>query len=299
MGKSSSKIKNISDALFGTIKFLIKFKKSEIQPFIKSNSRLIILGNGPSLSSQMDKLVRLPDFDFLAVNYFACTEQYVQFKPSSYVIASPQYWIKDKQAEWNSTREKVFTCLLNKTDWEINLFVPVIAKQDKKWLELMSNNPKIKLNFINLSPIDGNPAYFNRFLKRFLVCPRPHNVLVPSLLCGINMSYRLIYLAGADHSWIPEISVTKKNDVLIAQKHFYGENNKNNSLLSDKAKPMYSPGSEDTFKLHQVLEKFFYSFKSYWILKEYASYTNVEVYNLLDSSYIDAFQKIDINDISS
>ena len=289
----------VTDALAGSLKLALKYQSPLVHSFSNANNRLVVLGNGPSLKAQMDRLQTLDQFDFLGVNYFACTDAYEKFKPTSYVIASPQYWIKDNQEEWNSTRNKVFQCLIAKTKWECNFFVPVIAKKDKKWVKMMAANSFIKINYINLSPIDGNIAYFKKWMKRFMVCPRPHNVLVPSILCAINMGYKDVYLAGADHSWIPEISVTKNNEVLIAQKHFYGDQHATNSLLSDKAKPMYSPGSQSTFKLHQVLQKFYYSFKSYWILKEYAHMHNCNIYNLLDNSYIDAFPKISFDDISS
>lgn len=290
---------NTLAAVSGTLKLLLKFKNSVILPFDSGKGKLCILGNGPSLKHQMDDLLFLETIDFMAVNYFACTDPFESFKPTHYVIASPQYWIKDKQQEWNTTRNQVFECMKEKVTWEMHLYVPVIAKSDKKWQKSISENSNIKINYINLSPIDDNPRFFTWFMKKHLVCPRPHNVLVPSLLCGINRKYSNIYLAGADHSWIPEISVTPQNDVLIAQKHFYGEDNKKNSLLSDKAKPMYSPGSQDTFKLHEVLQKFYYSFKSYWVLKEYASQSGVEIYNLLESSYIDAFDKIDLHELTS
>lgn len=289
----------ILDNFLSFLKLLVRFQKPKLSGYKKRYKRLIVLGNGPSFKNQRDQLIEINDCDYLGVNYFACTDAMEQFKPSIYVIASPQYWMNDLQNDWSKTRNKVFDCMLNKTTWQMSLFVPIIAKSDAKWKSKMQSNPYISINYINLSPIDHYSVFFRFLLKRFYVCPRPHNVLVPSILCAINVGYNEIYLAGADHSWIPEITVTTKNEVLIAQKHFYNDSNRQNSLLSDKAKPMYSAGSQSVFKLHEVLQKFYYSFKSYWILKEYAAEMNAEVYNLLGTSFIDAYKKIDISEITS
>ena len=68
------------------------------------------------------------------------------------------------------------------------------------------------------------------------------------------------------------------------------QNNKN----SPHPKPMYHGTTKKERKLHEVLIKFYYAFKGYWDLKEYAGKKNVEIVNLTANSYIDAFNKEDI-----
>ena len=53
--------------------------------------------------------------------------------------------------------------------------------------------------------------------------PRPHNVLIPSIILSMRMGFKKIYLAGADHSWLKEIFVSEDNEVFLTQKHFYDE----------------------------------------------------------------------------
>ena len=109
---------------------------------------------------------------------------------------------------------------------------------------------------------------------------------------GLNCGYSKIYLSGVDHSWLEEVSVDEKNNVLIGQKHFYGSEFKNrSSLLSDKKKPVYWDGSGKSRKLHEVLLKFYYAFRSYWELNELSKIYKSKIINLTENSYIDAFER--------
>ncbi|MCR9171622.1 MAG: hypothetical protein NXI10_03960 [bacterium] len=284
----------------GIIKIGVLSKKTKIYAH-KQSDELLILGNGPSLKTDMEKLNSLKtNRDVLSVNYFPVTNEFLDFKPQYHVITSSMYWKKAESKNWDKDRNKVFQNLVEKVTWELHLFVPMIARSSNRWRDFMAKNPNIKINFINLTPIDTDPAFFKRFLERFKACPRPHNVLVPSILIGINLNYKRCYLAGADHSWIPEIFVTNDNMVMVAQKHFYADQFKgiNSTLLTDKAKPMFNEDGSGGKKLHEILYKFYCSFKSYWLLKEYAELKGTQIFNLTEGSYIDAFDKISFDDIS-
>ncbi|MEZ5049210.1 MAG: hypothetical protein R2766_06120 [Saprospiraceae bacterium] len=52
---------------------------------------------------------------------------------------------------------------------------------------------------------------------------RPHNVLIPALMNGINLGYKKIYLIGAVFYFYVQQIVNAINEVLINQKHFYDE----------------------------------------------------------------------------
>ena len=113
--------------------------------------------------------------------------------------------------------------------------------------------------------------------------PRPHNVLIPALFVAINSGYKRIYLAGADHSWLPMISVNDQNQALVNQQHFYDEH-------SSKSDLMYKLGVRPR-RLHEILEKFMFTFRSYFDLKDYAESKGSKIYNSTPDSYIDAFDR--------
>lgn len=267
---------------------VLNFKKYDF----KNKEYLLILGNGPSLKKDAKKLLQFKkNKDCLGVNYFAASNLFTDFKPSKYVIISTEYWKGDVLSDWHSDRMKLFDEMIDRCHWDMVLYVPAIAMKDKNWKIKMLKNTKIKIRYINLTPLEGNSKLIFPLIKNYLGLPRPHNVIIPSIVVGLNCNYSKIYLSGVDHSWLEEVSVDN-NNVLIGQKHFYGSEFKNrSSLLSDKKKPVYWGGSGKTRRLHEVLLKFYYAFRSYWELKDLAEIYNSKIINLTENSYIDAFER--------
>ena len=99
----------------------------------------------------------------------------------------------------------------------------------------------------------------------------------------IKLKYKQIYLMGADHSWLPEISVNQENEALINHKHFYDEDVTKPQKMQDYiSRPR---------KLHEIIHKFYLTFKGYWEIKRYADYKDVSVFNVSEYSMIDAFER--------
>ena len=173
--------------------------------------------------------------------------------------------------------------LIEKSTWEITLFCPYKGKKAKDWLDNIRQNKNIKIVFFNDTPIEGLSSWNRFFMGRGWGLPRPHNVLIPAISMAINSGYKEIYLAGADHSWLPMISVNDKNQALVNQQHFYDEN-------ATKSDLMYKLGMRPR-RLHEILEKFMFTFRSYFDLKDYAESRGVQIYNSTPDSYIDAFER--------
>jgi hypothetical protein len=88
---------------------------------------------------------------------------------------------------------------------------------------------------------------------------------------------------GADHSWLAEISVTENNEALVNQKHFYdGDTSKPQKMQDYIVRPR---------RLHEVIHKFYLSFKGYWDIKAYAEAKQIKIYNASEVSMIDAFER--------
>ena len=51
--------------------------------------------------------------------------------------------------------------------------------------------------------------------------PRSHNVLIPTIMIALQLDFKKILLAGADHNWLKDIYVSADNRVFLTQKHFY------------------------------------------------------------------------------
>lgn len=251
----------------------------------KKNQECVILGNGPSLNMSLTELdFKFPDKDLICVNYFAETPFYTTLKPPLYVLNAPEMWLEDVDEDYYEKSDKLFTTIAEKTSWKLALFIPTPAKKYGRWKRKIETNALIEVYYFNTTPIDGFDKFKKFCFERNLGMPRPHNVLIPSIILTINLSYKKIYLLGAEHSWLKEIWVNDSNEVLLTQKHFYDEG-------SAKALPMNKLG-KGSRKLHEVLIKFVYAFQGYFELKSYAEKQNVQILNATPESYIDAFDRV-------
>lgn len=261
------------------VKIVLQSKWSTRMPKQFSHpDELLILANGPSLKTTV---AEHPDFvrskTLLAVNFCVTSPMYEELKPEIYLIADPLFWIVDEK------REQLFGTLAAKTTWDMNLFIPARALKDKKWRPMIAGNPHIRLYIYNTTPIEGFQGFCNRVFNAGLGVPRPHNVLIPSIAMGLRLPFKRIYLAGADHSWLPEITVTDDNVVLMHQKHFYDQNQSKADTVTQQ--------NLHSARLYTILYHMYVAFKSYFVLEDYAQSKGKQVINITPGSYIDAFRK--------
>ncbi len=269
-------------SLLSLVKVLLQSKWSTELPVAFSNPKeLLILGNGPSLNrtvAEASEFIR--GKTLLAVNFCVTSPMFEQLRPEIYLIADPLFWIVPEK------RVRLFQTLAEKTAWEMTLFVPVRALKNPTWQSLLADNPYIHLFFYNTTPIDGFQKFSHWIFSKGWGVPRPHNVLIPSIAIGLRLPFQKIYLAGADHSWLPEISVTEENVVLMHQKHFYdSDTSRAETVLQENLQ---------TSHLHTILYHMYIAFKSYFVLEAYACKLGKEVINVTPGSYIDAFKRMKV-----
>lgn len=288
---NKSKIQVLIEGTVGSMLSLLKviiLSKLGVRLAKKVNNECVILANGPSLNDAIEEGVKLfPGKDLICVNTFAETEPYQKLKPSYYVLISPELYRPNVEEFLKQKRKQLFTAIAENTTWALSLYIPIEAKKYKEWRSIISKNERISIYYFNTSPVEGLRSVNHFLFRQNLGMPRPHNVLIPSLFLSINMSYEKIYLLGVDHSWLKDIWVTEDNRVLLTQKHFYD---------ADRAKPLpMNKGGRGERKLHEVLQKFLYAFRGYFILNGYAKSKEVQILNLTEGSYIDAFERASIN----
>jgi hypothetical protein len=88
---------------------------------------------------------------------------------------------------------------------------------------------------------------------------------------------------------LPDITVNDNNDALINQKHFYDAKSSKHQVLDKKGKGQR--------RLHEILHKFMLAFAGYFVLREYAESLGAEILNATPNSYIDAFDRIKIENL--
>lgn len=269
-------------SLLSVVKIVLQSKLVTRLPGRFSNpDELLILANGPSLKRTVEESA---DFvrgkTLLAVNFCVTSPMFEQLKPELYLIADPLFWIVPEK------REQLFRTMAEKTTWDMNFLVPARALKNKEWQPLLAGNPHIRLYIYNTTPIEGFQGFCNWIFSKGWGVPRPHNVLIPSIAMGIRLPFKKIYLAGADHSWLPEITVTDDNVVLMHQKHFYDQNKSKAATVTQE--------NLHSARLYTILYHMYVAFKSYFVLEDYARSRGKEVINVTPGSYIDAFKRMKI-----
>jgi hypothetical protein len=284
-------IELLIQTLLSLLKILLmsSFRRDRFQSKYKPE-KCIVLGNGPSLKSTIDEhLSILQSTDTFGVNFFWKSEYYEIIKPRFYLIVSTNYWVDGKLDANDEGRKQTFNGIADKTSWEMTLIVPAVAKKSEEWKATLAKNKNIKIKYINITPVEGFPTFVNWALRQNLGLPRPHNVLIPSIKVAVDINYKNIFVVGADHSWLKDIYVGNDNKVYLSQKHFYDNN--------PAPEVMYDGTSNRVRNLADMLMKFVYSFRSYFILKDYARSKGINVYNATPESFIDAFERKKLIDL--
>ncbi|GJM28680.1 MAG: hypothetical protein DHS20C17_13150 [Cyclobacteriaceae bacterium] len=250
----------------------------------------VILANGPSLGDQINEHRQfLKNKDLICVNHFPSTGFYKELKPAFYVTSAPDLWLDQIDEFFVKQSNGLFKTMAGDTHWPLVFHIPYEARKFRRWQNLLKSNPKIKFVFYNNTPIEGWKWFRHLCFRMNLGMPRPHNVLIPCLTHTINMGYRRIYLWGADHSWLSEISVDQKNQVLINQKHFYDSK-------TSVGKPLDKRGVGQR-NMPELLTKFVHAFNGYFVLREYAESLGITILNATPGSFIDAFERVDLKSL--
>lgn len=281
MGEKGMKwLEQLWQTFLSIVKILLQSKWNTRLPSSFSNpEELLILANGPSLNRTVqESSAFVREKTLLAVNFCVTSPMFEELRPELYLIADPLFWIVPEK------REQLFRSLAEKTTWPMNLFIPTRALKNKEWQPMLAGNPNIRLCIYNTTPIEGFQGFCNWVFTRGWGVPRPHNVLIPSIATGLRLPFKKIYLAGADHSWLPEISVTDDNVVLMHQKHFYDQNKSQAATVKQE--------NLNSARLYTILYHMYVAFKSYFVLEAYARKRGKEVINVTPGSYIDAFKRM-------
>lgn len=275
-----------SMASFLKIIFMSSFSTKKTSSSNLKRKPIVILGNGPSFKVTLDKYGSLlAKMETLGVNGMVTTEGFLKLKPVYYVLAANTYFQADEDISeiYIQMNNITYQALLEKIDWNMTLFVPILAKKSTRMRDLISKNKFISVVYYNPTPIEGIQAINNFLFGLRLGMPRPHNVIIPSIMNLIWFGYKEIYIVGADHSWLSEITVNENNEALVHHKHFYDESESKPMKMEDRI--------SKARKLHEVLEKLYLSFKGYWELIPFAQKRDVRIYNASEFTMIDAFER--------
>ena len=261
------------DSLKSCVKLLVKSHSCKIAN-ASPDRPLVIMGNGPSLKTVFEQqMCVLHRCDTMAVNFAANTQEFFDVKPRYYTLADPHFY---RATDDSNVRRLVAS--LESVDWPMTLFVPY----EGRTIGSLIKNTNIIIVSYNAVGIEGWSWLTRMAFNRRLGMPRPRNVLIPSVMLGVWLGYKEIYLVGADHSWTTSLSVDENNNVITNLPHFYADN----SHERERVKAVYAG-----VPLHSLFHSYYVAFKAYPQIERWARERGVAIYNATPGSFIDAFER--------
>jgi hypothetical protein len=271
--------------LLAIIFFIFKYKKVSGEGWSQDKfDKTIVLGNGPSLKVDMDRVLKeKKQSEVYVLNYFAVTEYFKEIKPEYYVLTDRMFWDQNANAYIKKDNEQLFLCL-DKVDWKMNLICPESGFQlISKRLIRNKNIKVIKVNSIN---VEFRNEKINLFaLNQNIITPHFINGLVMVLWHAIYRKRLDIEIYGADFSLFKEYYIDQvTNELSNLAPHFYknsnAENNGSHKYLNEPKK-----------LLHTRLYQQWSSFYQMYLLSKLAKKNKIKITNLSSNSFLDCFDR--------
>lgn len=258
------------------IKICLQSRPTAFKSMQTSDSSLIILGNGPSLRQTMAEYGdRLGQYNLMAVNFAANTEEFLKLRPKYYVLADPHFMSDTTEVNVAKLIDNI-----NNIDWPMTVFV------DRRFIktarQVFHQSEKLRVEGFNAVGAEGFGAFERFVYKRSIAMPRPRNVLIAAVMIGISLGFKEIYLTGADHSWMRTITVTDENNVISALDHYYKDSEKERIRTETAYR---------SIPLHDIVFSLYTAFRSYHRIEAFAQRQGIDIYNSTPGSYIDAFRR--------
>ena len=258
--------------------YQIQYQKfrNEIKLHDKKN-KLCLLGNGPSFSLIEKHINEFNEFDFCAVNLSVNTDLFFTLKPKMLVMVDMIFW---KQPELDKI--KCFWENIQRINWDIQIFIPYNFPSEMK-NKLVKNRNITVCRYANNSwePETKLAKALKLWLyKKGVVSPNCSNVSIAAIYSAILSGYKEINLLGVEHSWMRDIRVNQNNEVILIDRHYYGN-----------SEQIWRDYDGNPIKLIDFVGSQLVTFTSHMYLRDFAEYMHVKIINRTEDSYIDSYDK--------
>ena len=221
--------------------------------------------------------------DTIMVNFSARTPLYEQIRPKYYMLADPGFLNNQTVRE---SVDKLVEEIYYKTTWPMTIIM-----SDKLMLwgggERMSQNKNIEVLYYSTKWTEAKNKELFWVWDRNKGCPPAQTVLTACIWFSIYQGYKETYLVGADTSFIHDIYVGQTDNVLYTiDRHYYQNQDVCPSEL-EKEKGGRKFGTD----MEGILRDVYTVFKEYKLLKRYAEWKGVSIYNASEYSMIDCFER--------
>lgn len=251
--------------------------------------KAMVMGNGPSLKKLLEEYekgnVEITSDSFF-VNMAPLNDSFYKIKPKHFFL-SDFVFARDTSGRVDNVR-RMYDRLQNEVDWPLVIYLTFPKRKYCRQLISYSKitNPNIKFVFLNRKHCNDLVSSVRNWLyNRGFFMPVEGTVLNTALYTAILEGYSEIELYGAETSMFLDVRVDSDNRVGIIEKHFY-DGEKFMPLKKDDGTPS---------RVHDFLYCNYHMLYSYHLLRLFADYKGVKVYNCTPKSMIDSFERKNVS----
>lgn len=167
MKKVSDMLSLGADTALGIVKVALQSRRASIRRAARpSHSRIIVLGNGPSLNTTIEHhLHTLKSTPCMAVNFFANTPVFREIRPMYYILVDPLFFTTGAGANFDKLHSS-----LAAVDWDMTLIVPTDRLKDIS--PEVKANSHITVVTINAVGVEGFRWFTDLIYSKAMGMPR-------------------------------------------------------------------------------------------------------------------------------
>lgn len=248
-------------------------------------NRMVIIGTGPSLKKTIELYEKqLHKVDCVMVNFSANTPLFEQLKPAYYVMMDPGWITRDE--ELGESIRACVDAIVSKTTWPMKIVLP---SHLRTWwaVEEFQKNSNITVLFDGgeWRPLQGEKLY--EAFEENKVSPPTYTVLTYCIYMSLYWGYEETYLVGADTSFTRDMYVGQKDNVLYTiDTHYYD----NDDICPEPTDPEFK-GHPFGRTMEVELYNLYMMLYEYRIMREYAEWKGLKLYNASEFSMIDCLER--------
>lgn len=257
---------------------------------MNARRRIAILGNGPSLRSEMATIRRdaeAAECDIMAVNFFALGEEFEAVRPKYYVLSDPQFFRRSGRSE---RVEALYKALAERTAWPMILYVQYYNPERFDYRAALPN--------ANIRIVPFHTTVFHGFRSVEFWCYRRGlgsgnfgTVVQNGEFIAMLLGYRHIELYGVDHTLLDGLCVDDENRLCRIKSHYYDNS-------APVAEPIHVNATEppQPYTMSSYLAETAELFRGHEVLRDYALTIGAEIVNRTRGSMIDAYTRRPVED---
>ena len=246
-----------------------------------AGDKVAILGNGPSLAKELPELLaKREEYDFMAVNFFAEDERFVELKPAYYILSDPMFF---RATAMQERVDSLYRLLAGRVTWPMTLYVQYYNPEKFDYRAALPND-NIRIVPFHTTLYEGFNSVRHWLFKRGLGSANYGTVVQVGEYVALLLGYKRLELYGVDHTLLDGLVVDTENRLCRRDSHYY-------DTEPAEPKPIMKKVPAEPYAVAEYLAETAQLFRGHEILRDYASSLGVEIINCTKGSLIDSYKR--------